>query len=213
MDVVAEKKPTVDWFALIGVLVTVVLHLILQFRKPNPIFITGACLFWAGFIVYRGIRDPGIFRCWGFRSDNLRQAAVIPFVLLLTGVLVLGAFALWNGQFLLSPWTALLFVLYPVWGLFQQFLTLGIVVQSLERLPAWQNRPFLLTITGSVVFGAIHFPDLWAVAATFVLELVLAPVFLRYRNLWPLGLVHGWLGILFYTWGMGHDVIAENFGQ
>jgi hypothetical protein len=42
------------------------------------------------------------------------------------------------------------------------------------------------------VFGLIHAFNLRLVVATFLLELAIVPLFLLYRNLWPLGLLHGW---------------------
>ena len=30
-------------------------------------------------------------------------------------------------------------------------------------------------------------------------------VFLRHRNVWPLGICHGLLGVVFYSWVLGRD--------
>jgi hypothetical protein len=49
--------------------------------------------------------------------------------------------------------------------------------------------------------------------ATFGLGLVYIPLYLRYRNLWPLGFYHGWLGTLFYLWVLGRDPWVETFGR
>jgi hypothetical protein len=206
------RQPAPDWFALTGIVVTVALHLLLQSHKPNLFFIVGACLFWAGFVAVRAWRDPGVFRRWGFRSDNLLWASAVPAALLAVAVLVLGAYAFWQGRLWLPLYAVLLFLLYPIWGLAQQLLALGIAVQNLELVPALARRRWLLALLGAALFAAVHAPDLWVVAATFLLELILVPVFLRYRNLWPLGVLHGWLGALFYLWGLGRDVWADTFG-
>ena len=71
-------SPAPDWVALAGIIVTVSLHLTLQSRGPSPVFIAGACVFWAGFVAVRTVRDPGILRRWGFRSDNLMRASAVP---------------------------------------------------------------------------------------------------------------------------------------
>jgi hypothetical protein len=201
-----------DWVALAGIVVTVALHLTLQSQRPSPAFIAGACLFWAGFVAVRAFRDPGVFRRWGFRSDNLLRASTVPVLLFTAVALVLGAYGFWQGRLGLPLYTALLFLLYPLWGLIQQLLVLGIAVQNLELVPVLNRNKWLLAVLGSALFGAVHAPDLWVVAATFLLELVLVPLYLRYRNLWPLGVLHGWLGVLFYFWGLGRDVWAESFG-
>jgi hypothetical protein len=37
-------------------------------------------------------------------------------------------------------------------------------------------------------------------------------IFLRWRNVWPLGICHGWLGVLFYFWVLGRDPWLEILG-
>jgi hypothetical protein len=206
-----NRQATADWFALVGIVVTVALHLALQSQKPNPVFIACACLFWGAFVVAKGVLRPGVFREWGFRADNLMRASAFPAALFAAAALALAAYAWWHGSFWLPPHAAWLFLLYPVWGLAQQFLALGVAVQNLELVPAVRQRRWLLALLGAALFGAVHAPDWWVVVATFLLELVLVPVFLHWRNLWPLGVLHGWLGVLFYHWALGRDVLAEGF--
>ena len=50
------------------------------------------------------------------------------------------------------------------------------------------------------------------VLATALLGLVFTPIYLRWRNLWPLGLYHGWLGALCYFWVIGRDPLLEILG-
>ena len=61
-----------------------------------------------------------------------------------------------------------------------------------------ENSPVF--VAPALVFGLLHAIDWRLVLATFLLELVIVPLYLRHRNLWPLGLLHGWLGGLFYLW-------------
>ena len=60
--------------------------------------------------------------------------------------------------------------------------------------------------------GVAHVPEWPLVAATFGLGLCLVPIYLRYRNLWALGVAHGWLGTFFYLWILGRDPWLEAFG-
>jgi CAAX prenyl protease-like protein len=206
------KPASPDWIALIAVGGTVGLHLALQADAPNPWFIIGACLFWAAFIVVRASQDRGVFRRWGFRADNLLQASAIPAGVFIAGAVGFATWAALHGT-LRFPWqTALLFLVYPVWGVIQQFLTLAIVVGNLELAPRLGRQRPLLVVIGAALFAAVHAYDGWLAAATFCLELLVVPLYLAYRNLWPLGVLHGWLGGLFYLWVMGRDMWAENFG-
>ena len=51
------------------------------------------------------------------------------------------------------------------------------------------------------------------VPATFLLELLVIPLYLWQRNLWPLGLLHGWLAAMFYLWVLDRDLWAEYIGR
>jgi hypothetical protein len=95
--------------------------------------------------------------------------------------------------------------------LIQQVLALGIVLVNLERLPGWGQRKPAVVLVTAMLFGLIHAYDVRLVAGTFLLEVVLATMFLRFRNVWPLGVLHGWLGGLFYLWVLNRDLWLEAF--
>jgi hypothetical protein len=59
----------------------------------------------------------------------------------------------------------------------------------------------------------VHLPDFRLATATFVLGLALTPIYLKWRNLWPLGIYHGLLGVLFYFWVLERDPWIEVFGH
>src|SRR6202043_1949175 len=62
-----------DWFAVVAVTITVVIHEILTAlnHRPNVLFIVSAALFWVGFALVRARQDPAILDAWGFRKKNL----------------------------------------------------------------------------------------------------------------------------------------------
>ena len=64
----------------------------------------------------------------------------------------------------------------------------------------------LLWLGASVLFGLAHIYDWRLVAGTIGLELVVILLYWRYRNLWPLGVLHGWMGALFYLWVLNVDM-------
>jgi hypothetical protein len=210
MNAAEPSRP--DWFALGGVIVTIALHWILQWGGPNPSFIAGACLFWAGFVVVRARQQPGAFRAWGFRADNLAAASVLPALVFVLTAAAFAAYARSQGHFRFPLHQLPLFLLYPVWGVIQQFLALGIVVNNLERIDSLGARPVLLALIAAAIFGAVHADDLRLAVGTFALELLLVTLYRRDRNLWPLGVLHGWVGGLFYLWVLNRDLWAENFG-
>jgi len=201
-----------DWIALAAVIVTAALHLTLQARGPNLAIMVGTGVFWAALVAVRALRCKDAFRQWGFRADNLVQAAVVPALVLAVTAAAMALYAHLHGTLRFPPHAALLLLLYPVWGLIQQFLALGIVVNNLELVPVLRGHRVGIVFIGAALFGILHGPDPGLVGGSFVLEVVCIPLYFRCRNLWPLAVLHGWVGALFYLWVLDRDLWVENFG-
>ncbi|HEU5148393.1 MAG TPA: hypothetical protein VFT90_16820 [Chryseosolibacter sp.] len=60
--------------------------------------------------------------------------------------------------------------------------------------------------------GALHYPFYWLMIGTFLLALFYGYVFLRLRNVYVMGILHGWLGAVFFYTVVGRDPFAEVFG-
>ena len=99
----------------------------------------------------------------------------------------------------------LLVVLYPVWGVAQQFLLQSIFADNLQKLGPLQDRPWLVALSTSMLFGAIHWPYPALMVTTALMGLVFTPLFFRHRQVWTLGVLHGVLGGLFYCWVLGQE--------
>lgn len=113
-------------------------------------------------------------------------------------------FGFLHDNLTLPPHLWILLILYPIWGIIQQFLVQGLVVRNLS-LTKLGSRPILIVVLGATLFGLVHAPNILFMLATFCLGLLFVPLYLHFRNLLPLGLFHGWLGSLFYLWVLGHD--------
>lgn len=199
----------IDRVGLLAALSTAGLNFLFVVIDPGPWFIFGACLFWLAFILIRVCRDRSILREWGFRIDNLREASKIPLLLFIVGVMLLGVVAHFRDTLTFPLHTSLLFLIYPIWGVIQQFLVLGIVVNNLEKIKFFEQNKIWLVLIGATLFGSVHVYDLRLVPATFVLELFIVPLYLKHRNLWPMGALHGWLGGLLYLWILNRDLWVE----
>jgi uncharacterized protein len=212
--VTAPPPERPDWLALIAVAITVVIHEILTAldRRPNVFFIVGVSLFWASFAIVRAGQDRGIVRKWGFSTANLLPATAASALIFAVAAALLAAHA-WSGDNLRFPaHTFVLMLVYPVWGVMQQFVTLAVVVSNLERVPELADRRLLVWFVGVLLFGVIHAYDARLAVGTAVLEMAVIPLYWRFRNLWPLGVLHGWTGALFYLWGLNIDMWALTFG-
>src|SRR5262249_10895181 len=105
-----------DWLALVGVAFTLVLHLGLQARGPNVLFMVGAGVFWTAFVGFRAVDRKDVFRWWGFRADNVVQASVLPAILFAAFAAVAALYAGMQGTLRFPPHALLLLLLYPAWG-------------------------------------------------------------------------------------------------
>ena len=81
---------------------------------------------------------------------------------------------------------------YLLWAFEQQFILQDYFL--LRLLPILPNES-AAAITAAVLFSTAHLPNLVLAVATLVWGIVACTLFLRYRNLYTLGLVHGILGL------------------
>jgi hypothetical protein len=202
----------VRWFEVAAVFVTAAGFHVTRALDAETWFIASAILGWLAYAGILAWRCDGAARGWGFRADGLGRAfAGVSLVMLpfLAGLAALGA-AL--GGLRWSPHLLWILLLYPAWGIVQQFLVQAMVVSNLTRVRALA-KPLPLALVGGVLFSAVHVPSLPLMGATFALGCAFVPLYLRWRNLWPLGLWHGWLGALFYYWVLMRDPWAEMLKQ
>ena len=175
-------------------------------KAPRAIA-AGVCLAaWACYVAGRVARDRSALNNWGLRRDNVRAAAWRCLPVLLVGVAGMAAFRLARGWRPLPASAALVFALYPIWGLAQQLLVQGIFVGNLRRLGV---KAFVIVPVGAALFGMAHAPD-WPLAGLCVAAgAVWTALYLWTPNLFPLALSHGWLGALAYYWVLERDAIEE----
>ena len=180
----------------------------LNWRLP---FIVTAIVAWSAYVWWRHKSNPGILSYWGFRTDNFNKAlkVVLPFGLLaIVAFVIIGIVqSTINVSWHIIP----ILMIYPLWGIIQQFLVIALVAGNLQDLKiASFNKPIIILLT-ALFFGAIHYPFYWLVIGTFILALFYGYVYLKVRNIWVLGLFHGWLGALFFYTVVNRDPFVEVF--
>jgi len=182
-----------------------------DFLHLKGVFIAIVLGSWLCYLVVRVRARPTLLAEWGLSTANLEQSSAATAVVAVCVIAVLAWMASRGGS-LPVHWHMLpLFLLYPVWGLFQQLMVQGIVVRPLALGVTPVISRGAAVVLSAAMFGAIHLPDANLAAATAVMGLVFTPLYLRWGNLWPLGLFHGWLGVAFYFWGLGRDPWVEVF--
>ncbi|RIH63413.1 CPBP family intramembrane metalloprotease [Mariniphaga sediminis] len=197
-------------FEIAAVLATGLMKFILiDWLNLRAFYIAAACIFWSVYIYKRYRENQFISQQWGFRKNNFKHTFffILPFALVMFAVIV------WYGIFynaIFLNWHVIpVFVFYPAWGIIQQFLMVALVagnLQAIKTINFSKSQIFLLT---STVFAWVHYPSLPLMVFTFFMELVFLTAWFKWRNLWALGLYHGWVASFFLFFVLDRDLWNE----
>ena len=182
---------------------------ILQWRLP---FILCTLVAWSVYAYARSKSHSTMLQHWGFRKDNFKKVLRILFPFASVAVIACLVTGYVRGTLNLTWHIIPILIVYPIWGTIQQFLCVGLVAGNLQDM----NKPLKtkwIVLVAAVLFSVLHYPNPWLMMGTFILALLYTIVYLRERNLYALGLFHGWLGALFYYTVVGRDPFMEVFGQ
>jgi len=143
--------------------------------------------------ILRGERTASL----GFGWRNFRQCVAewAPALLLIT----LSAIAL--GLLLetlrpISPQYALMCLLaYCPWGIFQQYLLNGYIANRLLAVSSGRRVPLI----AAAMFAGAHLPNWFLMLVTFGAGYYSTKIFIKYRNLYFLGLAHAVVGTLLFV--------------
>jgi hypothetical protein len=171
-------------------------------------YTVAAIVFWAAYVTLRHNWDPSILKRWGFTRKGLKQGLTLgagAFVVGLGVSLLYGA----SKEVSIINWNLpLLMLLYPVWGIVQQFLVVGLFADNVIALSRGRIPEFVVVMIAALLFAAVHVPDRELMVATFCLGIVSVLVFFKTRNLIAVGILHGWFASVFYFFAMGEDPLA-----
>lgn len=200
--------------ALVEVLLVVMtggFHILCEtvFSAKLP-FIVTASLAWLAYVVIRCRENPAVLKVWGIRTDNLSASLRLVLPFLLVSVLAVTAYAAIQHTFSLPLHFLVIALIYPVWGVVQQFLIQAMITRNLNDL-GW-SRPVVL-ILSAVLFGIVHWPDPMLMGLTCVSGIAWSFIYLKVPNLISLGVCHGFLGALVYYLVLNRDPWMELFGK
>ncbi len=166
--------------------------------------------FWGLYVFKRLKDDPNILKTWGFRTDNFNKVLymVLPYGLTATALCFLIGFI--QGTINMHWHIIPVILVYPLFGILQQFLLMSLLAGNIQTMNRINTRTIILLT--SVLFGLLHYPYTWLIIGTFVLSLFYTYIFLKERNLFVLGIFHGWLGAIFYYTVVNKDPFLEVFG-
>ena len=177
-------------------------------QAPGP-FIFGVSILTIIYIIARNKHVRGMAAYWGFRSDNffsLSRRLAFPAIVVFMICVGIGYF---RGTLIIHWHILPLFVVYPLWGTLQQYLCLALVAGNLQDGRS-MNKTVIVLVT-ALLFGAMHLPNVSLAIGTFLLAVVYGALYLKERNLFVLGILHGWLGAVFYFTVVGQDQWSRVF--
>lgn len=187
--------------------------LFMDFLNWKLPFILLAISAWLIYVIYQFRRNPEVVRQWGFRLDTFWACTKFLLPIGIASMLAFFAIGYFNKTLNLSWHIFPILILYPVWGIVQQYLVIALVAGNLQDLKYRNIGSAAIILTTALLFGLLHYPFWWLIAGTFVLALLYGFVFLKVRNIYALGLFHGWLGVFFFYTVVGRDPFVEVFGR
>jgi uncharacterized protein len=185
--------------------------IVMDWLEMRAFYITSSSLFWLWYVYYRYKKDKTILKYWGFKKSDFYESwkILLPFFILSSTLAVL--YARNNGIPVFQLNIIPVLVLYPVWGLIQQFIFLCIIALNLKQLRFFSKNKGALFLLVSFLFSLIHYPDYYLMGITFVMELVFLLSFWKWRNLWAIGIAHGIMATFLLHYVFGRDLWQELF--
>lgn len=177
------------------------------------VFVSTAILAWVAYIIFRSKKQSAILRYWGFRTDNFRKVVrmLLPFGVI--SVIIFLGIGFYQGTINMSWHIIPILILYPIWGTIQQFLLIGLIAGNMQELKSQTLSRWLIILIAAILFALVHYPDIWLIIGTFILALLYGFIYLKERNLYVLGIFHGWLGGIFYYTVVDRDPFLEMYGK
>jgi membrane protease YdiL (CAAX protease family) len=204
-----DQQIKFEIFALAG---TAILKFILiDWLNLRAMYIVLICLFWISYIYDRYKNDPSILSRWGIQKQNFRSTFlyILPFA-----VVCIAGFGIYGitAQTAIVNWHLIpILFAYPLWGLIQQFIVAGLIAGNLKGISNPRFKKYQIILITSLLFSIVHFPDGLLMVFTFIMQWIFTTAFLRWKNIWPLGLYHGWIATFLLFYIMGRDLWIELF--
>jgi hypothetical protein len=174
-------------------------------------YVSIACVLWISYIVWQWRRDGKRLKLLGFTRMGFRESFLRLFPFAAGCIILFVIMGLFRNSITLNWHVIPILLLYPIWGVIQQFLMMALFAGNLHDVKGHTWPKMAIMVATAFVFSIVHFPSNMLVGGTFILAFVYSNHYLYrgYKNLWVLGLYHGWLAGLFYYLVLGRDPWEE----
>ncbi len=163
----------------------------LRFTAPRAwVFILG---FFILSHILRGERTASL----GFRWSNFRECmeTMAPALLLLALSLMALGVLLQTIRPISVEYGCMCLLAYCPWGIFQQYLLNGYIANRLLAVSSARHVPLM----AATLFAGAHLPNWFLMLVTFVTGYYSTKIFMRYRNIYFLGLAHAVIGTVLFV--------------
>src|SRR5688572_6927360 len=153
----------------------------LNWRFP---FIAAAIIFWTSYIIYSNRTKAGVIKYWGFRTDNFKRVMrkVLPVGLL--SVIAFSCIGVYQGTINITWHIIPILILYPIWGIIQQFLLIALTAGNLQDLKGYNLNKGIIILLSALLFASVHYPFIWLIIGTFILAIFYGLIYLNERNIY-----------------------------
>ncbi|MCX7918971.1 MAG: CPBP family glutamic-type intramembrane protease [bacterium] len=201
-----------NYFELSFLILSSIVYVLLEFIRIIPdikIVSISIIIAWVGYVVWKAVKNKGILTYWGFRGDNFLPSIRSCLYFTIPAIALLVGYGILTGHYLLPQTFWMICLLYPIWGIIQQFALQVLVHRNLQEL----IKPvFYRCLLLGLLFCSAHIYDLRLVLLAFPIGFAFSWIYSRYPNLWALGVCHGILGAIVYYFVLGLDPGKEIIG-
>jgi len=177
-------------------------HPLARFKIINILAIAG----WAGHVVWKVVKTKGILNYWGFRWDNFWVAFRSCLYFTIPAIILIFGYGFFAHHFPIPSTFWMICVLYPIWGIVQQFALQGLVQRNIRDM----IKPILFrSVVLAILFSSAHAFDMRLVLLAFPIGFAFSWIYYRSPNLLALEICHGILGAMVYYFVLGQDPGTE----
>lgn len=166
------------------------------------LFNLGVAISFLIYVIWCASRARHVRRIWGMQMTDFWPALKLQLAFGLPAMAFLVAYGIYSKSFPPPQTFWLAVILYPVWGIAQQFALQNLLARNLQTLV----RPRAVrALLAAGLFGFAHVPLIPMVVLTFVGGFFLTWIYEHRANLWAVGCVHGVLGAMAFYFVLGRD--------
>ena len=190
---------------LIAIVVAGGLHVAAEVTVSSTaarVFNVGVAIAFLFYVTWRAGSTRHMVHIWGMQFANFWPSLKFQLMFGLPAMALLVAYGIYSNSFPPPRTFWLAVILYPVWGIVQQFALQNLLVRNLRTVVRPRVARALLA---AGFFGLAHVPLIPIVVLTFVGGFFLTWIYEHRPNLWAAGCVHGVLGAMAFYFVLGKD--------